>query len=336
MTTDMEELFAEPMADALGHLFAYAEEHQVQSVTLDVLHRKVMFAFASGPDSVDATSGADFYSVMREKYIDMNRAQRDFDAWFRSMLCAPKAMHYQQFVGEALTGLLQGDFFVSDKFITDDDRESVRSIFKELCVTDISLTNKCVVMLRCVRWEDGRFIFDDGRLLGMYMKEKGNELPPKAFVSFFRFVALCETAYSKQDSMAVSALKDSVDACLRGALEDIKSLRKHIRNMEYASYTKLWEYILYNNVSLAEKLLTVAPNGFDGGYNQKLICNIVGIMIDCGVFDLNKSQVNDLIYGKKNVKSYISNYASDGTDSVLTREETKYIKNIVGNNVFAK
>lgn len=327
-------LWSLPMEEAMNRLFAYAEANRVESVTLNVRTHDVRFSFVQ--DNVRGDEPLDnvcLFRLMKEKYFDLESARGHYESWVDSMIQKPKAEHYQQFVGRGLESLFRSGFLVPDKFVTDDERARARDVLSKVSVDAEGNVDKCVLMLRMVRWEDNRFCFDGEEYIGKYIKQNRETLTHKDFRSFFAFMAHCTTIYTEQDNLEISEMKDRVEECFKSAMSDISQLEKHLaESIEQKSYCKLWQYIIFSKVSLAQKMLRIEPNRFAGGYNKKLVCNIVGMMIDSGVYQLNKNQANDLIYDT-NVKSYISNYADTGTDSCITAEERKWIVSVIKDNM---
>lgn len=71
----------------------------------------------------------------------------------------------------------------------------------------------------------------------------------------------------------------------------------------------------------AEAFMTVAPRGFKGGYNQKLLLNLLGFMHDRGVCSLSYNAIKPIVSPEKEVGVYFVNYNQIGeTCTTLTKE----------------
>lgn len=333
MNSDMNEWWRLPVGEAMERLFACAEAKGVESVSVNVRTREVRFSMKKDVKADESSDSISMFQLMREKYVDLESAKKHFDSWADSMIKRPKAQHFVQFVGHELESLFRSGFLVPDEYITDEERAEAADVLRRVNVKADGNVDKCVLLLRIVRWEDERFWFDSEEYIGKYMRQHGEVLNSRDFRSFFDFMARCITAYAEQDRLELSKVGDELNECFRKAMADISMLEKHVaERVGQKSYRMLWQCIIYNRVSLVQKIIRNEPNRFVGGYNKKLVCNIVGMMIDEGVLALNKNQANDLIYDT-NVKSYISNYADSGTDSCITKEERKWIESIIRENM---
>ena len=116
---------------------------------------------------------------------------------------------------------------------------------------------------------------------------------------------------------------------MTGMLTDLQPLREHVVSDLSEGYDELLDGILMIG-DLQKKLKLVSPNTFKGGYNQKLTCNLVGLLCGEGVYDVNPKQADTLIYTGKTHYTYINNYANyNSSDSELTREEANAIKELI-------
>ena len=116
-------------------------------------------------------------------------------------------------------------------------------------------------------------------------------------------------------------------------LTDMEPLCEHVVPDFSENYNELLDGILMVG-DLQKKLKLVSPNTFKGGYNQKLTCNLVGLLCGEGVYDVNPKQADVLIYTGKTHYTYINNYANyDSSDSELSREEVRTIKELIKKHI---
>ena len=86
-------------------------------------------------------------------------------------------------------------------------------------------------------------------------------------------------------------------------------------------YSLLWDDLL-SLPGLLPAMAAVTPHGFKGGYNQKLLCNLLGALKERGIFgSATLEMLNDACSPGKRVKTYLCNwrFAEGYSDSVLTR-----------------
>lgn len=78
----------------------------------------------------------------------------------------------------------------------------------------------------------------------------------------------------------------------------------------------------------AEAFMTVAPRGFKGGYNQKLLLNLLGFMHDRGVCSLSYNAIKPIVSPEKDVKTYFT-YCCD-EKSGMTDEMQEKLDELIG------
>jgi len=179
----------------------------------------------------------------------------------------------------------------------------------------------------------GRFEFDNKEAIGNYLYENRDNYSPARYGHYFRFETTLGLIYQDLDQLKKANRDRDLEECLTGMLTDLEPLREHVVSDFSENYDELLDGILMVS-DLQKKLKQVSPNTFKGGYNQKLTCNLVGLLCGEGVYDVNPKQADALIYTGKTHYTYINNYANyDSSDSELTREEVKAIKELIKKHI---
>lgn len=146
------------------------------------------------------------------------------------------------------------------------------------------------------------------------------------------FATLCLCEHLWQDyyvlmntDVIASTLKEKIMLEIKHLEEIVKDEYQHI-------YTQLWNRI-FENADIIQSLKETNPNGFEGGYNKKLVCNIVGMMSDKGYFTKSKNKIDDIIYTDKTVYKYLSELSVSGENSSCAlNEKTKEIIELILDN----
>ena len=145
----------------------------------------------------------------------------------------------------------------------------------------------------------------------------------------FRFASFSQLAYEDIDHLRKQHYDQQLVLCIGKMKADIESLREHVVNGYADNYDQMLDEMLQTG-EIPKSLKQVSPNGFKGGYNQKLACNLVGLMCSEGVYDVKAKQADNLIYTDKTHYTYINQYADyEGTNSCLKRFEVETIKKII-------
>ena len=113
---------------------------------------------------------------------------------------------------------------------------------------------------------------------------------------------------------------------------DIQPLCAYVKEQYTEIYPVLWNRI-FENPDVLHLLKETNPNTFKGGYNQKLICNVVGLMCDRGYYTLSKNKLDDHIYTDKTVYKYLNELQVDAnnTSCAMTTKVKQAIENILDN-----
>lgn len=226
------------------------------------------------------------------------------------------------------SGLLRYDWYY-DTGIPRSDREEAVIELQDLNMEELLQIEGAdwkFALLSVVRNKDKSRIVIEDYNAGIYIKELYDKLSSEDVEAFCRFVTFTRLSYQEIDRLKAESTDSIYKACLANMIADLEPLREHIKPEYINIYDSLWEKALSVG-DIKKKLKQVSPNTFKGGYNQKLTCNLVGILCSEGVFDLNPKQTDALIYPGKTHYTYINNYAASDTSSELTREEIIAIKN---------
>jgi hypothetical protein len=113
-------------------------------------------------------------------------------------------------------------------------------------------------------------------------------------------------------------------------MPEIKPLEEIVKDEFKEKYPQLWNQI-FEIPGLLHLLTETNPNGFTGGYNQKLICNIIGMMSEKGVFSESKNKIDTIIYTDKTIYKYLSELfvGDNNTSCAMTATLKKNIENIL-------
>ena len=96
-----------------------------------------------------------------------------------------------------------------------------------------------------------------------------------------------------------------------------------------ARLIKVIETVLKDK-TFAEAFKTVTPRGFKGGYNQKLLLNLLGMLHDKGICSLSYNSIKPIVSPVKEVGTYFVNYNQIGeTYTALTKEMLARLEEII-------
>ena len=146
----------------------------------------------------------------------------------------------------------------------------------------------------------------------------------------FETLCLCEHLWQEHNLL----LNPEVNAELLKAKisPDIQPLEEYVKEEYTQIYPLLWNRI-FDDTDVLHLLKETNPNTFTGGYNQKLVCNIVGMMCDKGFFTKSKNKINTYIYTDKTIYKYLTELAveENNTSCAMTEKVKKIIENILDN-----
>lgn len=145
----------------------------------------------------------------------------------------------------------------------------------------------------------------------------------------FAALCLCEHLWEEHNSMSNPEV--NADILKSKIMPDIKALEEYVKDEYKAVYPSLWNRI-FEDSDILKKMKDKNPNTFNGGYNQKLICNIIGLMSNKGLFTISKKKIDDnVLYSGKTVYKYLNEISGGSNTSALTEKTKRYINNILDN-----
>lgn len=96
----------------------------------------------------------------------------------------------------------------------------------------------------------------------------------------------------------------------------------------WENWKQLWREVCLDN-ELYLLLKKVEPNKNNWGFNQKMICNVIGLFRQSTDIRTSLSEINEMI-SNKNLGSYLRNHNAFGTtDCALNKEQHKKIVSII-------
>lgn len=278
---------------------------------------------------------ADYFRRLLECSERAKEAVKTHETWKRRHMNGLRELDCMQRILIVLGELLKSDFLRYDWFDTGfpkkDREQAVKELreqgFEELLQTE-GADWKFALLDQLRSQEESRIVIEEHKA-GFYISEMHDKLSVEAVEAFCRFVTFTRLAYQEIDRLKKENRDRELEGCIKKMLTDLEPLHVHIVSDFSESYDELLNGILLVSY-LQKKLKQVSPNTFKGGYNQKLTCNLVGLLCGEGVYDVNPKQADALIYTGKTHYTYINNYANyDSSDSELTREEVKAIKELI-------
>lgn len=284
-------------------------------------------------------SEADYFRRLLECSARAKEAIKTHETWKRRHMNGLRELDCIQRILIVLGELLKSDFLRYDWFDTGfpkkDREQAIKELreqgFEELLQTE-GADWKFALLGQLRSQEESRIVIEDHRA-GFYISEMHEKLSVDAVEAFCRFVTFTRLAYQEIDRLKKENRDRELEECITRMLVDLEPLREHVVSDFSEGYNELLDRILLLG-DLQKKLKLVSPNTFKGGYNQKLTCNLVGVLCAEGVYDVNPKQADTRIYTGKTHYTYINNYANyDSSDSELTREEVKAIKELIKKHI---
>ena len=141
---------------------------------------------------------------------------------------------------------------------------------------------------------------------------------------------LCEFLWSEYDRLQNPETNSEI---LKNKIyPDIKILEDYINENYSEKYTRIWDKI-FSDENIVKLMKDVSPNGFTGGYNKKLVCNIVGLMSYKQVYNKNNHQLDEILYVGTTCYKYINNIntRSTSTDCVISNSMRQIIEGYIDN-----
>ena len=321
------------MSDLLEEIFSRAAAFEtggrhIDYIKLDMTTRQVEVKLTAVP-------GGEYYdTILAQQQDTIQQARQDHSIWTKRHGGGVTEEDLTERVGLMLKSLLDTQFLRDDYYeIHRLKRTKAREELVQLGLEVDSMSE--VQILRYALLRDmvdlrmGRFDFGNKEAIGNYMYENRDTYSPAHYGHYFRFETTLGLIYQDLDQLKKEKRDREFEECYERMKEAIEPLREHVVSDFSQNYDDLLDEILLVG-DLQKKLKQVAPNTFKGGYNQKLTCNLVGLLCSEGVYDVNPKQADGFIYTDKTHYTYINYYAGYGTtDSELTRDEVKAIEKII-------
>jgi len=321
------------MSDLLEEIFSRAAAFEtggrhIDYIKLDMTTRQVEVKLTAVP-------GADYYdSILAQQQDTIQQARQDHAVWTKRHGGGVTEEDLTERVGLMLRSLLDTKFLRDDYYeIPKSKRIKAKEELAELGLEVDELTEAQVLRYALLRdmvgFGMGRFEFDNKEAIGNYMYENRDTYSAARYGHYFRFETTLELIYNDLDQLKKVNRDRGLEECLVKMATDLEPLREHVVSSFVGCYDVMLDEILQVG-DLHKKLKRVSPNTFKGGYNQKLICNLVGLLCHEDVYDVNPKQADALIYIEKTHYTYINNYANyNSSDSELTLEEVQSMKEII-------
>lgn len=325
------------MSDLLEEIFSRVAAFEtggrhIDYIKLDMTTRQVEVKLTAVP-------GGEYYdTILAQQQDTIQQARQDHAIWTKRHGGGVMEEDLTERVGLMLKSLLDTNFLRDDYY---EIPRSKRTKAKEELVQlglEVDYMSE-VQILRYALLRDmvdlrmGRFVFDNKESIGNYMYENRDTYSHARYGHYFRFETTVGLIYQDLDLLKKANRDRQLEECLTCMLTDLQPLREHVTSDFSENYDELLDGVMLVG-DLRKKLKQVSPNTFKGGYNQKLTCNLVGLLCGEGVYDVNPKQADALIYTGKTHYTYINNYANyDSSDSELTREEVKAIKELIKKHI---
>ena len=321
------------MSDLLEEIFSRVAAFEtggrhIDYIKLDMITRQVEVKLTAVP-------GGEYYdTILAQQQDTIQQARQDHAVWTKRHGGGVTEEDLTERVGLMLKSLLDTKFLRDDYYeIPRSKRTKAKEELEQLglevdCMSEVQIL-RYALLRDMVDLRMGRFEFDNKEAIGNYMYENRDTYSPARYGHYFRFETTLGLIYQDLDQLKKANRDRKLEECMTGMLTDLQPLREHVVSDLSEGYDELLDGILMIG-DLQKKLKQVSPNTFKGGYNQKLTCNLVGLLCGEGVYDVNPKQADALIYTGKTHYTYINNYANyDSSDSEMTREEVKAIKEVI-------
>ena len=320
------------MSDLLEEIFSRAAAFEtggrhIDYIKLDMTTRQIEVKLTAVP-------GGEYYdTILAQQQDTIQQARQDHAIWTKRHGGGVTEEDLTERVGLMLKSLLDTKFLRDDYYeIPRSKRTKAREELEQLGLEVDGMSETQILRYALLRdmvdLRMGRFEFDNKEAIGNYMYENRDTYSPARYGHYFRFETTLGLIYQDLDQLRKENRDRDLEECIIKMLTDLKPLLEHV----VPDYKKVYDVMLDEILKvgdLQKKLKRVSPNTFKGGYNQKLTCNLVGLLCSEGVYDVNPKQANGLIYTDKTHYTYINNYAASDSNSELTHEDIKAIKEII-------
>ncbi len=287
------------------------------------------------PERHDGESDGDYFRRLMGESQRAREAVVIHATWKRRHLNGLRKLDYMHRMLVVLGELIDSRFLCADYFDTGLPREDCQHAadelekmgFGELC-QHADADWKFALLRQVVCKSDTDRIVVDEEHAGFYITEMSSQLTWGDAEAFFRFIAFARLVYEDIDSMEEQMSQTDADL-----LDKVKAELSELKAYAHTDYLDRYDEMLvslFTQGNMMQTLRRVAPRSFKGGYNQKLVCNMVGILCHQEVYHLTPKQADTYIYKGATHYTYINNYSDIGSsNSELTRSEITVIKGII-------
>ena len=322
------------MSDLLEEIFNRAAAFEtggrhIDYIKLDITTRQVEVKLTAVP-------GGEYYdTILAQQQDTIQQARQDHAVWTKRHGGGVTEEDLTERVGLMLKSLLDTKFLRDDYYeIPKSKRTKAKEELEQL---GLELDSKSEVIIQryallrdMVNLRMGRFEFDNKEAIGNYMYENRDTYSPARYAHYFRFQTTLGLIYQDLDKLKKEIHDRELEECIIKMKTDLEPLRDSV----VSNYTKVYDELLDKILQvgdLPKKLKQVSPTTFKGGYNQKLTCNIVGLLCSEEVFNVTPKQADELIYVGKTHYTYINNFAASHSHSnlELTRDEINKIIDVI-------
>ena len=123
--------------------------------------------------------------------------------------------------------------------------------------------------------------------------------------------------------------KEEIETYIKKILDLTKPLSIYFKE-KWKDWQTLWTNICVD-AELMNLLKEINPNRNNWNLNQKMICNVVGICVNCNIIKASINALNKALTTKQ-VSSYISQPKDfDGSNSAFTKEQYEKVEKIIKN-----
>ena len=320
------------MSDLLEEIFNRVAAFEtggrhIDYIKLDMNTRQVEVKLTAVP-------GGEYYdTILAQQQDTIQQARQDHAIWTKRHGGGVTEEDLTERVGLMLRSLLDTEFLRDDYYeIPKSKRTKAKEELSELGLEVNDMSDFQILRYALLRdmvgFGMGRFEFGNKEAIGNYMYENRDTYSAARYGHYFRFETTLVLIYQDLDRLKRDNRDRELEECLVSMITDLEPLREHVVSGFVGCYDVMLDEILQVG-DLQKKLKQVSPNTFKGGYNQKLTCNLVGLLCGEGVYDVNPKQADGLIYTGKTHYTYINNYAASDSNSELTHEDIKAIKEII-------
>lgn len=143
----------------------------------------------------------------------------------------------------------------------------------------------------------------------------------------FATLCLCEHLWDEHNRLTITEENESLRDRI---IPDIKVLNDIVVDEYKEKHAQFWNQV-FENADILRLLKEKNPNTFKGGYNQKLICNIVGKLSEREIYTQSRNDIDKKLYPEKTVYKYLSELSVDSgnTSCAMTEKIAKIIEEIL-------